>query len=137
MGQAKTVANHYNELDPGTSRNCKAPAAHQSYTSGFITMLLHFAMKYRFRRDLDSLVITNEKIGFRFTGNHTIWAAFWNTFQLSQEKEFVQSSLVDIKPGNIIGTPLLVKAGDSAWVSLLEANVTDWACSGLMADTNP
>jgi alpha-glucosidase len=133
-GKRKSVTNHYNQLTLELQETVKPRRL----------INLHFrvyndavALRYEIpvQKGLDSLVITNEKIGFRFTGNHTIWAAFWNTFHLSQEKEFVQSTLGDIKPGNIIGTPLLIKAGDSAWVSLLEANVTDWACSGFVADT--
>jgi alpha-glucosidase len=133
-GKRKSVTNHYNQLTLELRETVKPRRL----------INLHFrvyddavALRYEIpvQKGLDSLVISNEKIGFRFTGNHTIWASFWNTFQLSQEKEFVKSALSDIKPGNIIGTPLLVKAADSAWLSLLEANVTDWACSGLMADT--
>lgn len=133
-GKRKSVTNHYNQLTIELRETVKPKRL----------VNLHFrvyndavALRYEIpvQKGLDSLVISNEKIGFRFTGDHTIWAAFWNTFRLSQEKEFVQSTLSDIKSGNIVGTPLLVKAGDNAWVSLLEANVTDWACSGLITDT--
>ncbi len=85
------------------------------------------------QRGMDSIILTNEKIDFSFTDNHTVWAAYWNTFHLSQEVEFTKSKLGDIKPQNIIGTPLLVQT-NAAWVALLEANVTGWACSGLTAD---
>jgi alpha-glucosidase len=133
-GKRKSVANHYNQL---TLELRETVRPRRLINVQFRVYNDAVALRYEIpvQKGLDSLVITNERIGFRFTGNHTIWAAFWNTFHLSQEKEFVQSNLADIKPGNIIGTPLLVKAGDSAWVSLLEANVTDWACSGLVADT--
>jgi alpha-glucosidase len=133
-GKRKSVTNHYNQL---TLELRETVRPRRLINIHFRVYNDAVALRYEIpvQKGLDSLVITNEKIDFRFTGNHTIWAAFWNTFHLSQEKEFVQCTLADIKPGNIIGTPLLVKAGDSAWVSLLEANVTDWACSGLIADT--
>jgi alpha-glucosidase len=85
---------------------------------------------------MDSIVLTNDKVMFRFPSNHEVWAAFWNTFHLSQEVEFTKSKLSDIKPENIIGTPLLVNAG-STWLALLEANVTGWTCSGLTAGDEP
>ncbi len=133
-GKRKSVTNHYNQL---TLELRETVRPRRLINIHFRVYNDAVALRYEIpvQKGLDSLVITNEKIGFRFTGNHTIWAAFWNTFHLSQEKEFVQSTLADIKPANIIGTPLLVKAGENAWVSLLEANVTDWACSGLVADT--
>ena len=133
-GKRKSVTNHYNQLTLELRETVRPRRLINIYFRVYNDAV---ALRYEIpvQKGLDSLVITNEKIGFRFTGNHTIWAAFWNTFHLSQEKEFVQCTLGDIKPGNIIGTPLLVKAGENAWVSLLEANVTDWACSGLIADT--
>jgi alpha-glucosidase len=134
-GKRKSVTNHYNQL---TLEMRETVRPRRLINVHFRVYDDAVALRYEIpvQKGLDSLVITNEKIGFRFTGNHTIWAAFWNTFHLSQEKEFVQSTLADVKPGNILGTPLLVKAGDSAWVSLLEANITDWACSGFIADSS-
>jgi alpha-glucosidase len=133
-GKRRSVTNHYSLL---TLELRETVRPRRLINVHFRVYNDAVALRYEIpvQKGLDSLVITNEKIGIRFTGNHTIWAAFWNTFHLSQEKEFVQSTLGDIKTGNIIGTPLLVKAGEKAWISLLEANVTDWACSGLMADT--
>ena len=133
-GKRKSVVNHYNQLTlelRETARPRRLINVHFRVYNDAVALRYEIPVQ----KGLDSLVIANEKIGFRFTGNHTIWAAFWNTFHISQEMEFVQSGLKDIKPGNIIGTPLLIKAGDSAWVSLLEANITDWAGSGLVADT--
>jgi alpha-glucosidase len=133
-GKRKSVTNHYNQL---TLELRETERPRRQINLNFRVYNDAVALRYEIpvQKGLDSLIITNEKIGFRFAGNHTMWAAFWNTFHTSQEKEFVQSELSDIKPGNIVGTPLLIKAGDSAWVSLLEANVTDWACSGFIADT--
>lgn len=133
-GKRKSVTNHYNQL---TLELRETERPRRQINLNFRVYNDAVALRYEIpvQKGLDSLIITNEKIGFRFAGNHTMWAAFWNTFHTSQEKEFVQSELSDIKPGNIVGTPLLIKAGDSAWVSLLEANVTDWSCSGFIADT--
>jgi alpha-glucosidase len=133
-GKRRSVVSHYNQVVLELQETVRPKRLVNVYFRAFNDGI---AMRYEIpvQQGLDSLVLTNEKTGFRFTANHTIWAAFWNTFHLSQEKEFIQSRLSDIRPGNIIGTPLLVKTGDSAWVALLEANVTDWACSGLMADT--
>ena len=131
-GKRKSVVNHYNKLVlelQETKKPKRLINIHfRTYNDGV-------ALRYEIpvQQGLDTLVLTNDMTGFRFTADHEAWPAFWNTFRLSQEVEFKKSKLSDIKPGNIIGTPLLVHAGN-AWVALLEANVTDWACSGLIAD---
>ncbi len=131
-GKRISVVNHYNKLVLEL-RETREPRRlihiyFRIYNDGV-------ALRYEIpvQKGLDTLVLTNDMTGFRFTADHDAWPAFWNTFHLSQEVEFKKSKLSDIKPGNIIGTPLLIHAGD-AWVALLEANVTDWACSGLIAD---
>jgi len=132
-GKRKTVANHYNllvvELQETVRPRRLVNLYFRVYNDGV-------AIRYELpvQKGMDSILLSNEKIAFSFPDNHTVWAAFWNTFHLSQEKEFSKVTLTDIKPGNIIGTPMLVKAGDNAWVALLEANVTNWTCSGLTAD---
>jgi len=133
-GKRKTVTNHYNQLvlelqetvNPGRLIN----VYFRVYNDGV-------AIRYELpvQKGMDTIVLTREKIAFSFPQDHTAWATFWNTFHLSQEKEFDKVLLSDIKPGNIIGTPLLIKAGNHAWVALLEANITNWTCSGFTADT--
>jgi alpha-glucosidase len=71
--------------------------------------------------------IVRENSIFRFTGDHRIWATHWNDFHTSQEHEFIEGHLSDLKMDDILGTPLLVQADTNIWVSLLEANLTDWA----------
>ena len=68
-----------------------------------------------------------ERSWFRFAGDHTVWAANYERFESSQETEFFQKRLSNIAAGSVYGLPLLVKAGDKAWVALAEANLTDWA----------
>jgi alpha-glucosidase len=121
-GKRKSVRNHYNQLVVELQEKVKPNRLINLYFRAYNDGV---AVRYELpmQKGMDTIVLTNEKIAFNFTDNHTIWAAFWNTFHLSQEVEFTKSKLSDIKPGNIIGTPLLI-----------DANVTDWACSGLTAD---
>jgi alpha-glucosidase len=131
-GKRKTVANRYNQLVVELQETVKPRRQVNLYFRAYPDGV---ALRYEIpvQQGMDSLELTGDKITFAFTDDHTVWAPYWNTFQLSQEVEFTRSALHDIRPENIIGTPLLVKAGEH-WAALLEANVTEWACSGLTAD---
>ncbi len=131
-GKRKSVADNYNQLilelqETGKSRR-RINFYIRAYDDG-----VAFRYELPVQPGLDTIVLNQDKFAFRFTQDHQIWASFWNTYHLSQEVEFTRSKLSDIKPGNIIGSPLLINAGD-AWVGLLEANVTDWACSGFIVE---
>jgi alpha-glucosidase len=132
-GKKKNVINRYNEIALEIRETAKP---HRTMNLYFRVYNDGFALRYELpvQKNLDTIVLTNEKIAFSFTKDHPVWATYWNTFHLSQEVEFRRSVISDIKAGNIIGTPLLINAGDT-WVALLEANVTDWACSGFIPDT--
>ncbi|MBN1789258.1 MAG: glycoside hydrolase family 97 protein [Bacteroidales bacterium] len=132
-GKRKTVRNHYNQLVIELQETVKPRRILNLYFRAYNDGVA-FRYELPVQRELDTLVLTNEKIDFCFSEDHTVWAAFWNTFHLSQETEFTKTTIREIKPGNIIGTPLLINAGDNAWLAILEANVTNWACSGFTAD---
>jgi alpha-glucosidase len=131
-GKRKVVRNAYNELKLEMEEKTEPQRKINLYFRVFNDGL---ALRYELpnQKGLDTIMLANEKISYNFNHDHTIWATFWNTFHLSQEKEFPRSRLSDIKPGNIVGTPLLIKAGENAWMALLEANVTDWPCAGFTA----
>jgi alpha-glucosidase len=71
--------------------------------------------------------LARERSEFRFpAGSLPVWAANYGSFITHQEAAFDRTTFGKIKPGDIIGCPLLVDAG-AAWVAITEANLTDWA----------
>jgi len=68
-----------------------------------------------------------ERTELHFAGDHTAWAADYGSFTTSQEKEFERTTLDAIQPSSVVGLPLLVQAGDAAWVAVTEADLRDWA----------
>ena len=76
---------------------------------------------------LGSFRLSAERSEFRFAGNHTAWAANYGSYTTSQEDTFQRVELSQIRPGSVIGLPMLVKVRDTAWVALSEANLDDWA----------
>jgi alpha-glucosidase len=134
-GRNKHVTNNYNQvkiefLETRRPKR-KLNLYFRAYNDGV-------AIRYELpqQKGLDTIMLSDERITYNFTANHEAWPAFWNKFNLSQEVEFTKSKISDIKKQNIIGTPLLVNAGE-AWVALLDANVTNWACSGITAGDYP
>ena len=131
-GKRKIVSNRFNqvkiELQEKQKPNRLVNLWFRAYNDGV-------ALRYELpvQKGMDSIILKNEQIAFSFTGNHDTWAAFWNTFHLSQEVEFTKTRIAEIKPDHIIGTPLLVHAGN-AWVAIMEAAITDWTSSCLTSD---
>ena len=66
-----------------------------------------------------------------------MWATNLGSFKSSQEHEFDEVKVSDLKPEDILGTPLLVKVGENTWAAILEANLTDWAGMCLGGGTEP
>lgn len=87
-----------------------------------------FAFRYQLpeRQGVGEFKLAAERSEFHFNSNKTVWAANYGGFVSHQEGEFKKMPLNQIRPGDIIGCPLLVDAG-TAWVALTEANLTDWA----------
>ncbi|UCD48841.1 MAG: glycoside hydrolase family 97 protein [Phycisphaerales bacterium] len=79
------------------------------------------------QHDVKKFKLTGESSWFRFTDNHAVWVADYGQFTTHQESEFAERRLSDLRPGGIYGLPLLVRAGNAAWVAITEASLTDWA----------
>ena len=85
---------------------------------------------------LGSFLLTSERSEFHFAGNHTVWAARYDTFVSHQENEFDRIPLSRITPANIVGLPLTIEVDKSTYVALTEADLTDWAGMYLTAIGN-
>ena len=125
-GKSKIVRDNCNELRV-TLQCRKRPER----TIDVIWRVYDDGVAFRFflprQRGLGRFTLTSEHSWFHFTGNHTIWAADYGQFATHQESEFSERRLSDLKPGGLYGLPLLVRAGDVAWVAITEANLTNWA----------
>jgi alpha-glucosidase len=125
-GKSKQVRNHCNELkleftETG-ERNRKFNMIFRAYNDGI-------AFRYNIpeQESFSDFSLIRENTMFSFTGDYKIWAAHWNNFVTSQEEEFKEGQLSDLKMNDILGTPLLVQVDSAIWAAILEANLTDWA----------
>jgi alpha-glucosidase len=76
---------------------------------------------------IDTFRLAAEKTQVRFAGDHETWAANYRGFTTPQEGEFRRTSIDQLSPRAVIGLPLLVRAGERAWVAITEADLVDWA----------
>ena len=133
-GKSKKVRNYCNELklefaETG-DRNRKFNMTFRAYNDGI-------AFRYNIpeQESISEFSIIRENTLFSFTGDHKIWATHWNNFVTSQEEEFKEEKLSDLKMDDILGTPLLVQIDSAIWAAILEANLTDW--SGMCLSAGP
>jgi alpha-glucosidase len=135
-GKSKTVRNHCNELTvmlrekEGHER--KLNLVFRAYDDGV-------AFRYHIpeQENIKNFELAADLSQFVFTKDHTARATNWGTFHLSQEVEFNEVKISDLTQEDIMGTPLLVEAGENAWAAILEANLTDWAGMCLAGGTEP
>jgi alpha-glucosidase len=134
-GKRKNVIDHYNELIVELQEKRKLRRRinliFRAYNDG-----LAFRYELPVQQHIDTIILTNEKLVYGFNDNHVIWGSFWDSFNISQEKEFIKTNIGAIKPNNILGTPLLVKPAENIWLAMMEANITDWPASGYTACEN-
>lgn len=71
--------------------------------------------------------LTSELFSFNFASNHQCWASSYGGFATHQESEFNSMRINDLIPDTSYGCPLLINIDENIWVSLTEANLTDWA----------
>ncbi|KPK83528.1 MAG: hypothetical protein AMS27_12610 [Bacteroides sp. SM23_62_1] len=125
-GKRKKVRNYCNEM--------KLELIETGETKRMVNLFFRayddgIAFRYEIpqQQSVTDFSISRENSIFRFTGDHRIWATHWSDFHTSQEQEFTEEQLSDLKMDDIIGAPLLVQADTNIWIALLEANLTDWA----------
>ncbi|UZR97504.1 glycoside hydrolase family 97 protein [Chondrinema litorale] len=124
-GKRKKVKNNYNELHIQLKEQASSILVDlyvRAYNDGI-------GIRYGFpeQEKMKSFELAKEKTQFKFTEDHTVWRADYQTYKSSQETEFLNAKLSDIKPSQLIGMPLLVQAKDKAYAVITEANLTDWS----------
>lgn len=78
------------------------------------------------QENIEEINITSENTTFNFQENHIIWAADYGGFASHQESEFQEIRLSEVK-NRVKGLPLVARISDTLWISITEANLTDWA----------
>ncbi len=124
-GKDRMARDHYRELDLDLVNEANG----QSMAVIFRVFNDGIALRYYLpeQPDIRDFELVSDETEYVFKDNHRVWAAHYGSFVSHQESEFNEMKLDDPRMKEITGMPLLVEIGDSAWVALTEANLTDWA----------
>ncbi len=123
-GKRTEVADRYNELKLGLE---ETSAPHRGLTLIFRAYDDGMAFRYELADSWGEFELAAERSSFAFPGNPTVWAANYGGFESSQESEFVEQTVADLKPSQVYGCPLLVRLSPDLWAAVSEADLTDWA----------
>ena len=134
-GKSAEMRNKYNEASITLKdRNGKlVELVFRAYDDGV-------AFRYRFpgEKSFSKIEISKELSGFNFPGDNQYWGLHLKNYTTSYETDYTISTLSNITPDDLTALPLLVKINDKAWVSVTEANLTDYAGMYLRGDSaNP
>jgi len=72
-------------------------------------------------------VISEERVDFNFTADHTCWAVNHGSYRSSQENEYFKRNLSDLNNQMVIGLPMTVKVADDCYAAITEADINDYA----------
>ncbi len=126
VGKSSLVVDRYNEVrlaleetkDPGR----RIEFVVRAYDDG-----VAFRYYIPAQPSVGTFLLTSERSEFHFAGNHTVWAARYDTYVSHQENEFDRIPLNKITTANIVGLPLTVEIDKSTYVAVTEADLADWA----------
>lgn len=118
-GQNKRIKNNYNQLvlDLITSKGLQLQLQVKVYDDG-----VGFRYKIPEQTGIDSIFITDEKTEFNLAQNGTAWSIPAN-FD-SYEMLYQTTKIDEVKGAN---TPVTFKTNDGVYLSIHEANLTDYA----------
>jgi alpha-glucosidase len=133
-GKTSMARNHYNEYIYRLSESDKNPRylewIFRVYNDGV-------AFRYNFPEGsgFGDFSLTEESTSFNLDPSYRAWATNHENYYSSQEHTYDERPVGEIAPEELIGCPLLLEAGDSGWLLLTEANLTNWA--GLYFKASP
>jgi len=125
-GKSKQARDHYNQmvvaLEESAAPHRRIELHFRAYNDG--AAFRYFIPDQSQLREFELLA---ERSEFRFTADHTCWAAQYGSFTTPQEKEFDRISLDRIQPGAIVGLPVTISLDGALTAAITEANLLDYA----------
>jgi hypothetical protein len=130
-GERKTVKNAFNELKVSLKEESGEQRKFNVFFRVFDTGL-GFRYEIPEQKGIDSLLIMAEATSFRFVADHSIWfqpcdtiLQSWENGYNSYERLYQNKKLTEVS--TLMHTPVTMETADGLFVSIHEANLTDYA----------
>lgn len=145
-GEQRFIRNNYNELKIELKEN------NENERTCFIVFRVFddgvgFRFEFPEQNNLNDVVILDENTQFKLTGNHTCWWSpgdwdiyehLFNTTRFTEidalSKRGHESLAQTYIPENAVNLPVTMKTDDGVYISVLEANLTDYSDMTLKVD---
>jgi len=145
-GEQRTIRNNYNELRfelrEKVEDGRKCFVVFRIFNDG-----VGFRIEFPEQENLIDIVILDENTQFNLTGNHTCWwvPGDWDIYEhLFNTTRFTEIDALSKRnhpslaqtyiPQNAVNTPVTMKTADGIYISILEANLTDYSDMTLKVD---
>jgi len=125
-GKTSLARNHYNEYVFRMSER-KLEARSLNWIIRIFDDGVAFRYSFPEEGGFGEFRLTEESTSFNLDPSSKVWATNHEHYYSSQEHSYDEKLLSEIGPEELIGCPLLVKAGEKGWVLISEADLTDWA----------
>jgi alpha-glucosidase len=126
FGPKREIPDHYNQLKISVKERHvpgrRVDLIFRAYNEG--VALRYFLPS---QEHLTKFALSSENTGFYFDHNPLAYALNMGRFNTHNEGEYSRMKLSDIKPAAIINLPLLIEVPGGPWVTLLEADLADYA----------
>ncbi len=145
-GEQRFIRNNYNELKVEVKEN-----GEKGRTCFIIFRVFDDGVGFRFefpsQENLNDVVILDENTQFKLTGDHTCWwtPGDWDIYEhLTNTTRFTEIDALSKRshkalaqtyiPENAVNLPVTMKTNDGIYISILEANLTNYADMTLKID---
>ncbi|AHM58470.1 alpha-glucosidase [Flammeovirgaceae bacterium 311] len=146
-GEQTDVLNHYKQLNVQLQED-KPEGRQVNLCFRVFDDGMAFRYSFPVQAHMDEVLITEETTQFKLTGDHDSWwiPGDWDSFEHLYNRTPVSkiNALALGDPGiiyshiveNAVHTPFTMKSADGVYLSIHEANLTDYAGMTLLADTS-
>ncbi|MCW8803619.1 MAG: glycoside hydrolase family 97 N-terminal domain-containing protein, partial [Ignavibacteriaceae bacterium] len=138
-GEQRGIRNNFNELKVELKERCE-----EGRTCFIVFRVFNDGVGFRFefpeQENLKNVVILDENTQFKLTGNHTCWwtPGDWDIYEhLFNTTRFTEIDALSKRshkalaqtyiPENAVNLPVTMKTDDGIYISILEANLTNYA----------
>jgi alpha-glucosidase len=125
-GKTSRARNHYHEYTVRLSER-KQDARYLEWVFRIFDDGVAFRYCFPEGSGFGDFELSDERTSFNLDPSARVWAANHEQYYSSQEHTYDERLISEIGKDELIGCPVLAEAGETEWLLLTEADLTDWA----------